>query len=115
MNDCGDNSDEGTICSGNFRLLETLQWKDEIDYNLNPKKKLGFKLWLHFSFLPRYLGAICSTEMFSCDGKRCISSNSLCNGKMDCTDGSDEADNCTSMMRKKRFFTVQENKWLCLM
>ena len=55
-----------------------------------------FKTILLSSFIYQK-GPICSTEMFACDEKRCISPELLCNGKIDCIDGSDEKDNCQGM------------------
>ena len=50
-----------------------------------------FGLILHLIII---LGATCSSEMYSCDGNRCISPDFLCNGRNDCVDGSDEKENC---------------------
>ena len=46
------------------------------------------------------VGAICSSEMFSCDGSVCIPPNLLCDGRNDCEDGLDERRNCTGINGK---------------
>ena len=54
--------------------------------------KYGMNFELNINAL--YSGAICSKNMFSCDGSKCLPPSLVCNGKSDCNDNSDEDIGC---------------------
>ena len=92
-NDCSDNSDETTICTGSGS-------NEPFSFG---KIRLDIKCQITFLVLisnnPSPLGAICSESNFVCQNKKRVPSVFVCNGKNDCGDNSDEdLVNCTGKL-----------------
>ena len=90
--DCGDNSDETIGCIGmvylsNKHLVEFIR--------LIFVKAVILKL--HNKKINAIILGDCPLHNFRCENKRCVEYSSICDGKNDCFDNSDEIEGCNSM------------------
>ena len=88
--DCGDNSDETTGCTGK---LFNLSFCIIHLYNTQTIIKTLPLIRLRYIML---LGN-CPLHHFQCKNKRCVPHSKICNANNDCGDNSDEIDGCTGI------------------